>query len=495
MMNKIIFKQPKTFYNTQNKKYITYFFIYLLLLLNFLLIHKYNIFVGDDAYLLSFIKNFNFLDKTYSILCEKQTDNQILIKILGPFYKIYFESGLSIINYFNLELIWIRVFSFLLFLISFLFFLKILKKTTYKFYFILIFLTLEPFVVMAHSIRHDIVIFLGIIIFFYSIINKRESSLKNNLILFLCWSLLITHPSGYPFLFTSVLFEFFFRRKNFLYSIFIGIFIIFIFLYSKKFLNIENIQNFLHLFNLESTNIRKEAAFTFEKFYDYFWLSKYKRHILEVPIFIIYILNFFYFKKLNLENKFILLIPCNVILIFYLLGYFNVSYLKHLYIACIMCTIIISKDSSFNKFIKNLIILLSCLCFIMFFLIAIIFLPHNSWTNFYSSSLIFNKYISKDRVVSAPFYMLFMNNNMNFIPITALGNNNFYCFPENIKISKIDTIILDTQILAKIKNNDQQYVNLTNYLKNFKLVEKIYVGRLATQSLQMNGFMYIYTKL
>ena len=91
-MNKIIFKQPKTFYNTQNKKYITYFFIYLLLLLNFLLIHKYNIFVGDDAYLLSFIKNFNFLDKTYSILCEKQTDNQILIKILGPFYKIYFES-------------------------------------------------------------------------------------------------------------------------------------------------------------------------------------------------------------------------------------------------------------------------------------------------------------------------------------------------------------------------------------------------------------------
>lgn len=91
--------------------------------------------------------------------------------------------------------------------------------------------------------------------------------------------------------------------------------------------------------------------------------------------------------------------------------------------------------------------------------------------------------------------MLFMSNNMNFIPITALGNNNFYCFPENIKVSKIDTIILDTQILTKIKNNDQQYINLTNYLKNFKLVEKIYVGRLATQSLQMKGFMYIFNKL
>lgn len=494
-MNKIIFKLPKTFYSAQNKKYITYFFIYLLLLVNLLLIHKYNIFVGDDAYLLSFIKNFNFLDKTYSILCEKQADIQILIKSLGPFYKIYFESGLSIINYFSLELIWIRVFSFLLFLISFLFFLRISRKTPYKFYFILIFLTLEPFVVMAHSIRHDIIIFLGIVLFFYSIISKRSSSFKNNLIFFLCWSLLITHPSGYPFLFISLLFEFFFRRKNFLYSTFIGIFIIFFFLYSKNFLNIENIQNFFHLFNLESANIRKEAAFTFEKFYDYFWLAKYKRHLLEIPIFIIYILNFSYFKKLDLENKFILLIPCNVILIFYLLGYFNVSYLKHLYLVCIMCTIIISKDDSFNKFTKNLIILLSCLCFIMFILIAIIFLPHNSWANFYSSSIIFNKYISKDRIVSAPFYMLFMSNNMNFIPITALGNNNFYCFPENIKVSKIDTIILDTQILTKIKNNDQQYINLTNYLKNFKLVEKIYVGRLATQSLQMKGFMYIYNKL
>jgi hypothetical protein len=493
-MGKLILKLTN-FLNHKQKKIYIILFLSLLFTINFLLIHKYNIFVADDSYLLSFIKNFNFLDKKYSILCEGVVDNQILVKTIGPLYKIYFNFGLDIVDLFDLKLISIRVFSFLLYLISFYFFLKISKLSKLNFFFLLIFLTLEPFVVMSHSIRHDIFIFFGIILIFYNILYESNNLLKKKLILFLSWSVLITHPSGYPFLLISALFEFFFRRKNFFFTFVIGILTIFFYLYCNNFLKIEHIKNFLELFNAQSVNIRKENAFTFEKFYEYFWLSKYKRHIWEILIFLIYLLNFTYFNKLKAENKFILFIPFIVITIYHFLHYFNISYLKHIYLTCIICTVIVSKENSFNQILNSLIISFSVLCFIIFTSIAIIFLPHDPWRNLYSNNLKINEHISKDNVVSGPFYLLFVNNNINFIPVSALGNNNIFCFPENINSNNIDTIILDTQILDSIKNKNPQYVNLNQQLKNFELVEKIYIGRLATQSLNKQGYMYIYKKM
>ena len=494
-MNKIIFKLPKTFYSAQNKKYITYFFIYLLLLVNLLLIHKYNIFVGDDAYLLTFLNNFNFLDKKYSILCEYSPDNQILIKTISPLYKIYYGSGLSLINFFNLELIWIRIFSYLIFLISFIYFFKISKHSKCNFYFIIIFLTLEPYIVMSHSIRHDIIIFLGIILFFYSINYKKNFCLKKNLSLFLSWTLLITHPSGYPFIIVSILFEIFFRKKNFFYASVYGILILIVYLYLKNFLKIEEINSLINLFYTDNVNILKEPAFTLEKFKEYFWNAKYKRHLFEILIFAIYLINFLFFKKIDSENKFILLIPFIIIIIFYFLNYFNVSYLKHIYLICILCTILVSRKVIYNKFIKNIIIASSFIFLIIFSSIAAIFLPHNTWTNLYSNSEKINIHISKNKIISAPFYILFFDVNINYIPINSLGNNNILCFPENIDPRKIDTIILDTQILEKIKNNDAQFQYLNFHLKNFKLVEVVYIGRLATQNIQKKGYIYIYSKI
>jgi hypothetical protein len=91
-------------------------------------------------------------------------------------------------------------------------------------------------------------------------------------------------------------------------------------------------------------------------------------------------------------------------------------------------------------------------------------------------------------------YLLFLDKKINFIPISALGNNNFNCFINNADKTKIDTIILDTQIINKIKNNDKQYLNLHDYLKKYKFIERIYIGRLATQNLEKDGFIYIYSK-
>jgi hypothetical protein len=106
-----------------------------------------------------------------------------------------------------------------------------------------------------------------------------------------------------------------------------------------------------------------------------------------------------------------------------------------------------------------------------------------------------SKYTADNKIISAPFYFFFIKENINFIPISALGNNNNYCFPDNISKNKIDTIILDTQILNKIKNNDPQYIKINDHLKNYRLVEIIYIGRLATQNIDKSGYIYIYTKI
>jgi hypothetical protein len=323
---------------------------------------------------------------------------------------------------------------------------------------------------MAHSLRHDIVIFLGVtFLFFYILSPKKEFYQK--FILFLSWNLLITHPSGYPFLIISAIYELFFNKKNILYSALLGFITILIFLYFKNFLKLENIYDFLNLIKSHnaSTGVTREEAFTLEKFYDYFWLAKYKRHLFEIFILLIYLLNFLYFKKLNLEKRFILLTPILAIIIFQVLKYFNISYLKHIYLACIICTIMVSAEINYNKFSNYLIKITAILYFLLFLSISFIFLPHNSWKNLNVNYYRMSKYTADNKIISAPFYFFFIKENINFIPISALGNNNNYCFPDNISKNKIDTIILDTQILNKIKNNDPQYIKINDHLKNYRL--------------------------
>ena len=52
--------------------------------------------------------------------------------------------------------------------------------------------------------------------------------------------------------------------------------------------------------------------------------------------------------------------------------------------------------------------------------------------------------------------------------------------------------MVDTQSLNASQNNDPQFKYLNFYLKKMEMVEKIRIGRLATQSLNKDGFLYIY---
>jgi hypothetical protein len=486
-------KLSKFFYTLSFKKYFLILALTILIITNFLLLHKYNIFIGDDAYLLTYITKFNFFGFAYQVVCQDVKFVELLIRLMGPFYEFYFGVGFEVIKFLELEIIWLRLFSFFLYLIAFYFFQKIVKYSKYYYYFLIIFLTLEPYLSMSHSLRHDIVIFLGINLLFYRLISIK-SEFKQNYILFFSWILLITHPSGYPFLIISIIYEFLFNKKNLLFLFISGLIVILIFLYSKNLLNLNNIFNLIDFIRVNSleNNLITNSAFTSKKFYDYFWLAKYKRHIIEILIFFIYFISFKHFNALNFQEKFILLIPIMVLLIFYLLNYFNVSYLKHLYLICLFSAVVVSRKANLNIIQGFLIKITAFLFLVVFVCIAVIFLPHNSWKNLNINNSKIGKHISSDKVTSAPFYFLFIKSNINFIPISALGKMDYQCFPKNFDKNQIDTIILDTNILDKIKNKDPVYKNINNFLKNYRLVDKIYIGRLGTQNLNTNGFIYIY---
>jgi hypothetical protein len=59
---------------------------------------------------------------------------------------------------------------------------------------------------------------------------------------------------------------------------------------------------------------------------------------------------------------------------------------------------------------------------------------------------------------------------------------------------EIDIMIIDTKTLNSLKKKDPQFEHLGYYINKMKLVESIKIGRLATQGLNTEGFIYIYKR-
>ena len=66
----------------------------------------------------SLITKFNFLGVSYQVVCQDVKFVELLIRIMGPFYKFYYGTGFEIIKFLGLEIIWLRLFSFFLYLIE-----------------------------------------------------------------------------------------------------------------------------------------------------------------------------------------------------------------------------------------------------------------------------------------------------------------------------------------------------------------------------------------
>ena len=139
-----------TLYFDKYYSFLLLFVIIGLSLCNFLLIHKYNIFVGDDGVLATIFSGKYYDNKLFSIICPEIDFHKLYYIVVGYAYFLYFDLINNIINYFNLEFRWINSGSLILFFFSVFFFYKTFNSKN-KFFLIIIILTLEPFLVLSHS--------------------------------------------------------------------------------------------------------------------------------------------------------------------------------------------------------------------------------------------------------------------------------------------------------------------------------------------------------
>ena len=484
-----------------NKKYYKISFIFFLIIINILLIHKYNIFNGDDGILIPHIADYHFFHLKDSIICKEWPIHKFYLILLSDLYLNYYELGAKLLTLIDVEFINIKFFTLVLFFFCFIIFYQSKQDSTNLFWYACIFLTLEPFLVMSHSIRHDIFIFFGLSILLYILFNFEKHKNYSFFILPIIWLLLLTHPSGYPFIIISVIYLFIFNKNKYYISLPLGLLAIFIHIWINDITFIQIIELFKNRYTeQEKYLIGSENAFTIEKIIDYFWYAKYKRHLLEILIFIPYLHLAFYFKKLSKKEKFFYLIPLVTLAMYQMLNYFNVSYFKHLYLIFLSIYIKLNYDYfikiKFNNSFKISLVKISSILFIIvYFCIAFIFLPHDSWGHLIKNKSKIDSYIeNKNLLVAAPLYygFLFPKKSSKYLPIRQLGDKR--C-KESIDFkNQIDILMIDTKSLNESQNDNPQFKYLNFYLKKMKMVEKIRIGRLATQSLNKDGFLYIYKK-
>jgi len=481
------------------EKIYKYLFLILLILINFSLIHKYNIFNGDDGILIPHIADYYFYGSKNSIICKEWPIQQFYLVLLSDLYLYYFDFGSKIISEFNLEFINIRFFSIVLYLTSFVFFLALTDNTKNSFWYSCIFLTIEPFLVMSHSIRHDLFIFLGLSILLYLIFNFNKNEKVSLILLPISWILLLVHPSGFPFIVISLIYLFIFQKKKYLIYLPLGLLAVFTHLLING-ISIDQIFELFknRYFQQEEYLIGKENAFTLEKLIDYFWNAKYKRHLLELLLFLPYFHLAFNFKTFSKKEKFIYLIPIIALLVYQIINYFNVSYFKHIYLILLIIYVKFNyeKTINFKYFLQYKISLvkISSIAFIILYIgIAIVFLPHNSWNMLLKNKNIIKKYIdNKNNLISAPLYYGFLYPKLSskYLPIRQLGDKN--CKKSVNFKGKIDVLLIDTKTINESKNDNPQFKYLKDHLNRMEKVEEIKIGRLATQSLDKEGYLYIF---
>ena len=351
----------------------------------------------------------------------------------------------------------------------------------------IIMLTLEPFLVLSHSIRHDIIVFLGhaIILYCCSIKDSKEKTLLEIISLIL----LSAHPSGFVLL--SAYFIFLLFNKKISKIIFLSLSTIIILLVSSYIKGILNLNSMSFIMSNATQDLTSINNFFFD-LYDYFYKAKYKRHIIELSLFIIYLLTLYDYRKFSKNLKILFYFPFIYFFGFIvILGYFNISYLKFFYYFLLVYFSLYFLEVK-NIYNRSLIILTSSMFVIVFFGIFTIFINHNSWKLIDQNYNQISKHISKENLISAPLYYSFIvpEINNNYLPITQIdesGKDKCFAKYQN-QNKKLDYILVDT--------NHQNHIHygpkIKDYLKDYSLLEKIHIGRIGTQNLNKNGYLYLY---
>jgi len=457
---------------------------------NFALLSKYNIYVGDDGYLASYLYEYHFTGSRSFVLCSNWAIHQFLVGTLGPVYRGLYDLHLSFLEAVGAEYHYINGLSALLFLLTLTMFIATLVRIKRRWLVLIgliIFGTLEPFLVMSHSIRTESVILFALAVGTYSLTRSRADFITVSGLFFSASIILNTHLGGWPLLvgLGAGVWYIFGGRSLMLYLIgaIVGLAI---------YLLLNDLFSFNALTELANKYREQGSVSTYTRFhvlndiYAYYVHAKYKRHLIELIIIAAFITVSTYWQKLSRSVRGVILCTVSSFIAYIILfSYINSYYLVYFYYLMLVSAVLAGNEILSDQWSKYLVLPIIAPFVLLYTALFFTFIKSPGWDEMIKKRELILSHLPKGVLVAAPEYFVNLDprQHRSFIPLAQAVNPG--CIAGYDGVRDLDVIISDTR----------QREIIVSHLGDFNLVNQIKIGRLATQSISDLGELFIYTRI
>jgi hypothetical protein len=459
---------------------------------NLALLSKYNIYVGDDGYLASYLYEYHFTGSRSFVLCADWPIHQFLVSTLGVAYRGLYDLYLSILEVIGAEYHYINGLSALLFLATLAIYILTvvrIKRDWLVLASIVILGTLEPFLVMSHSIRTESVMLFALSVGIYSLTRPRADIIAMGG-LFLAMSIILnTHLGGWPLLIGLACGTWYiFGHRTLLLYVVGGVIAMLIYLISNDLASIEALTQLKDLYYAQGSISSYTRSHVLNDVYSYFVHAKYKRHLIELIIVSAFFATATQWRNLgHLAKGLLLTTVCTFVAYVLMFSYINPYYLVYFYYLMLV-SIVWAGNEILSEQRSRVLGLYALTPFvILYFAIFSMFIRSPGWDAITAQRNAIIRHIPEGSVVAAPEYFVNLDPRYyrSFVPLAQAIDPKSQCIVQYPHAETMDVIVTDT------RQND----TITPYLGAFTLTERFKIGRLATQSLSDEGELFIYTRL
>lgn len=456
----------------------------LALVVNVVLLDKYNIFVGDDGILASHVFGWAFDGTRTQILCPDWNAHAVLLAVLGPLYRWYYGAAALILDGAGLPLHWINGASLLLFLATVALVAATLANVPNRpvaLLGVLVLATLEPVLVASHSIRQDALMLFGIALLLHGLVRPSAPAwqvLGTTLGVFV----LETHPSGYPPLVALALGTLLLRGwPGALRFAGAGLVATLAWLACNDFLSPAHLAEVREAFAGAGRTLGLSRWAILDGVRDYLLAAKYKRHLIELLIVAAWAAPVLRWRMLSREARVLAALPAITALFYVVMGYLNLAYISYL-----LLMMLVSAAWSWGEmplgpraWVPGLAL---CLPFLILYAgLAVMFGGSPAWGPVERQKSEIAALLPQDGHFAAPFsWVMLEPRRATFLPVSQLADAGA-CDRRFGASAPPTTVLVDTQNAAAAAPS----------LGGYREVRRFRIGRLATQSLDDSGELVV----
>ncbi len=458
---------------------------------NLALLSRYNIYVGDDGYLASYLYEYHFTGNRSFVLCANWPIHQFLVATLGAVYRWIYHAHLTFLEMVGASYYRINGLSATLFLATFLFYLATISQLQSRWIVIvcaIVFGTLEPFLVMSHSVRTESIVLLALAAGVYSLTRDRADAVTLGLLFFTGFTIINTHLGGWPLLagLATGVYYLFGLRVLLLYFVECAVaFAAYLLLNDLG--SPQTLAQLMETYRGQGSVSSYTRGHVLNDLLRYFLEAKYKRHLVELLIVAGFLLPMLQWRRLSQMARGLMLTTIVAFLAYIVLfSYINCYYLVYFYYLMLV-SIAWSGSELLRERSRGVLASLVVMPFVILYaLIFVMFIRSPGWDAIVAQQDMILRHLPQDGVIAAPEYFVNVDpyRHRFFVPL-AQAHQESSCIAQLHDPRRLDVIVVDTRQKGLVEP----------YLDGFTLVERIRIGRLATQSLSDEGDLFVYVRI